>query len=454
VFDQELPHVLGGYALFHGLVGTACLGWAVLRLRTLGLRDGGQSARRERPLFGGIHPIAVVLMILTPILWPLLVILLLVGLSRSAKAAPVPVDREDRPRRRRRVVHHSRKPVVGRYPMIWKEVFAEGGLRLNALGRIFAGVLVAASFLPTVGIIWYYVDNGFAWGPGSAWEKATQGINMLQMRVTGTIVAVLMLLAVVVRAAGSVRSEHERHTFDELLTTRLTNSEILFGKWLGSVLSVRWAWLWLGLIWFICAVLGGVQIVMLPVILLAWVVYAAVGSGVGLWFSIGSKTTLRATVAALMTMLFLYGGHWLLTAMCCFIPLAALRVGRGGGENIVEFLMKFQAGQTPPFVMALLAFHGMEFEHKHDWKDMIELTVSSLFGLGCWAALIPLLWVAIKRRFEMVTGRSAALRPERIAPRRKRSAPQKARVVDDEPTDNGDILDVLPAEEQEKPPAV
>jgi ABC-type transport system involved in multi-copper enzyme maturation permease subunit len=402
VFDEELPSVLGGYVLFHALAGAACLGWSILRLRTLALTE---NVRRS------------------------------VGKGVA------------------RAVSVGSRPRVGLHPMVWKEVFVEGGLRLNALGRVFVGVLFAASFLPVIITLWVYFDDGFHFrGRGTPWDEVGRVINAAQMRFVGTTVAVLMLLAVVVRAAGSVRSEHERNTFNELLTTRLTNSEILFGKWVGSVLSVRWAWVWLGMIWFVSLVTGGVQIFALPLIFVSWVVYAAVAAGVGLWFSVGSKTTLRATVASLATMLFLFGGHWVLSGLFCYFPMAAFGV-RGYD---FEWMIQLQAGQTPPFVLGLFAFHGDEFRDIFGAREAVRYTVASLFGVGCWAGLVPLLWLLVKRRFEQVTGRTALLRPERVAPRsRRRPAPRRALVIDADPPANGrdedKILTVLPVDEEKAP---
>jgi ABC-type transport system involved in multi-copper enzyme maturation permease subunit len=397
VLEQELPGVLGRYAIFHALAGTAALVWAMLRLRTLALRED-------------VRPVS---------------------------------------RKKRAVIRGSRRrPRVGQHAMIWKEVYAEGGLRLNALGRIVAGVLFLASFLPVIIIVWVYFDGGFrGWNNRGPWEQATEAINQAQMRFVGTVVACLLLLAVVVRAAGSIRSEHERSTFDELLTTRLTNREILFAKWLGAILSVRWGWAWLGAIWFISMALGGVQFWALPLVLVAWVTYAAVGAGVGLWFSVSSRTTLRATVAALVTVLFMAGGHWLVTGMFCYFPLAAFNIR----EKSFEWMLDLQFGQTPPLVMGLFAYHGREFR-EGGLKELIQLTVASLFGVGCWAALVPLLWYLVRRRFEEVTGRHADLRPERVTSRRRPPrAPKRALVIDADPPANGqggaqDVLTVLPVD--------
>jgi hypothetical protein len=218
------------------------------------------------------------------------------------------------------------------------------------------------------------------------------------------------------------------------------------------MLSVRWGWAWLGLIWFVSLVTGGVLVVALPLIAVSWLVYAAVGAGVGLWFSIGSKSTLRATVAALATMIFLCGGHWLVTALFCYMPLAAM----GLHEQQFEWMLYLQSGQSPPFVMGLFAFHGEEFTRSYQAQEMVKFTIASLFGVGCWAALVPVLWLLVKRRFERVTGRTSLLRPERVAPRSRRlpPPPKKALVIDAAPAGNGreiteEIPTVLPADDEE-----
>jgi ABC-type transport system involved in multi-copper enzyme maturation permease subunit len=381
VFQQELPRVLGGYALFHVLVGSVFLLWSVVSLRSASLREK--------------------------------------------------VARTARPKGARRSIGHRRP--VGRHPMIWKEVFAEGGLRMNAAGRIIAGVLVLASLLPAVMILWLYQDGS------TSWRRMTQNMNAIQMRTVGTTIATLMLLAVVVRAAGSIRGEREKNTFDDLLTTRLTNREILFGKWLGAVLSVRWAWLWLGSIWLVTLLSGGVTPFALPLILVAWVVYAVVAAGIGLWFSIGARSSLRATVAALATALFAFGGHWLVTLTCCIIPVSI--VSRGPGSDM-DWVFYMQAGQSPPFVMGLFAFQGDEFGRGYGGREMTRLTAASVFGVVSWAALVPLLWLGIKRRFERTTGREAELLPERESPHPRRPS-KRALIVDAE-----EPMTVLPVEEE------
>src|SRR5438270_1348613 len=65
-------------------------------------------------------------------------------------------------------------------------------------------------------------------------------------RYGGSGLGCLMLLGVALRSAGTLTSERDRQTLDGLLTTSLDNKSLLFGKWLGSILSVRKGWWVLG----------------------------------------------------------------------------------------------------------------------------------------------------------------------------------------------------------------
>ncbi len=299
-------------------------------------------------------------------------------------------------------------------------------MRLNAFGRIILLSLIAASFVPTGIILYlYFFEDNFRWGNPDPWKEVGLAINGAQIRFVGTVVMCLMILAVVVRAAGSVHSERERHTLDDLLTTPLTTGQIIFAKWMGAVVSVRWGWLWLALIWGIGVAMGGLEWWAVPLLIVSWFVYATIGAGIGIWFSTGTRSTLRATVASLMTVKFLYGGYWLVLALFCFTPLAFL--SRGGGDtDLIEMIYKVFWGQTPPLVMGLFGFHGEEFSERHGYRSnwLLEVTVSSLFGIGLWAAMIPVLWMLICKRFREQTGRvenDIAQRPVPLPPQANRS---------------------------------
>jgi hypothetical protein len=88
-------------------------------------------------------------------------------------------------------------------------------------------------------------------------------------------------------------------------------------------------------------------------------------------------------------------------------------------------MVKLQWGQTPPLVMGLFGFHHGDFTQLYSWRFYFEMTISSLFGLGCWTALLPGLWWLVGRRFQQMTGRGEVMVAERQtpAPRPRLAAP-------------------------------
>jgi hypothetical protein len=354
---DSLPAMVRDYALFHGGVALICTGWAVLRLRALALRQSYGKAQK--------------------IPW------------RSRLWG---------------------RPAIGNRPMLWKELFVESGLRLNSLGRILVGVLIAASFIP-VGFIFdeflrqiVQPNRGvFYW---SAWESLNRAMN-IWVRLLGSMVACLMLLAVAARASSSISNERDRQTLDALLTSPLESNTILFSKWIGNILSVRWAWLWLGAIYALAVFTGGLHFLALPLLLGAWLVYAFMVSGIGMWFSMVSRTTLRATLWTLLCTAGAGVGHWLVW-MCCIPLFVTMR----GEPTLVKWLRDFQVGFTPPSALGFsFSFCTLDFyERGQGLERTWEAVLYGLLGVVAWVVLGMLLAVASSTRFQVLTGRLPAQR--------------------------------------------
>ncbi|HEY1861991.1 MAG TPA: ABC transporter permease, partial [Gemmataceae bacterium] len=129
--DLLVPHLLRNYALFMSLLTILCLTWAILRMRSQALQEAGEATRT-----------------------------------------------------RRRVALFAARPRVGKWPMIWKEVFVERGPRLHWLARILVALLIVATFLPVVGIVASYVEaryyparSSFYWG-SDPWRDFVQQMNL------------------------------------------------------------------------------------------------------------------------------------------------------------------------------------------------------------------------------------------------------------------------------------
>ena len=309
------------------------------------------------------------------------------------------------------------RPACGQYPMIWKEVFAESGVRLAWFGRIVVGILVGISFIPAVWIVIYFIwDLMEGTWHRQPWRASTGSpvwdfiqelgqVMNVWVRAAGTVVAFLLLLAVAVRAATTVTNERDRQTMDSLLTTPLDSTTILFGKLLGSIVSVRWGWLWLGLIWGIGLVTTGLNVLALPLVTVAWFIYAVFLTNLGLWFSVNCKTSLRATIWTILSTLMCFGGHWLCW-LCC-IPF--FLAGPGPGKPFDEAAQFQLFALTPPISMGMLEFQGYEF-HDTPQEEPYKFLAFALFGLVFWSGAALVLWTATCARFRALSGRAPLYR--------------------------------------------
>jgi ABC-type transport system involved in multi-copper enzyme maturation permease subunit len=368
-----LPARLRAYAVFHLLVFVASTAWAVARLRALALQD---THAREAP--------------------------------RKPKEA------------RRRWAWW--RPSLGRRPLVWKEVWAERGLSFNWFGKAVVVLIVLCSFLPALWIGGKFLFDLHTEGARASpfrTHRLAEAIN-LWVQVVGTAVACLTLLGVAVRAASAIGGERDRQTLDSLLTAPVDSNEVLFAKWLGSVLSVRRAWAWLALVWLLGGLTGGLYLPSVPWLLLAWLVYASFLAVLGLWFSMTCRTTLRATVWTLLTAAALGAGHWYLWMVLC-LPLN-LR------SEVVTVWVRFELfGLTPPIALAWLAFRsdGVDPSFLGDvGAAPIQVLLSLVVGLLVWGLAAGVLWRAASRRFRALSGRAPrvpAAAPPDAAPRPARS---------------------------------
>ena len=294
----------------------------------------------------------------------------------------------------------AQRPPVGDQPMVWKEVHAEGGLTRRWFVVLPIGLLIAASLIP---LVWSWWEQS-RWDP--TWAAWRLSLN-IWVRVVGTVTACLTLIGVGVQAAHAIRAERERETFDSLLTSPLTSEDILYGKWLGAILSVRWMLLCLAFVWGLGVLGGGLNIMAVPLLLLAWCVYAAATASLGLWFSLVSRTSLRAVLYTILAAVGLSVGHWLV-----WLPCGCLALWGGGPADGVPHLIAAEGGLTPPAVLGGYLSFGYD---EHMPSELFgEFIVCGLIGLAVSGVFAWMVWQATNERFKRDGGRvdSGAVRGE------------------------------------------
>jgi ABC-type transport system involved in multi-copper enzyme maturation permease subunit len=212
--------------------------------------------------------------------------------------------------------------------MLWKELHAGPQFRVQNLSTVVVGlVLIMLLFLG----FWLLVGLLGALAIGELPEAI-----VLMIQLTGVGSVSLALLVVGHYAAGRISHEREEGTLDLLLLTPLSRSEILHAKWLGSLYGARqFAWP-LGILWLGGTLLAGLNILSLPLLLLAAAIFAAFIAWLGLFCSVVCRTTVRATLwtlgvlAALLVAPLALG----IRQLAGFSPIASLAVLTFGYNRI------------------------------------------------------------------------------------------------------------------------
>jgi ABC-type transport system involved in multi-copper enzyme maturation permease subunit len=302
-----------------------------------------------------------------------------------------------------------RRPAVGPDPMLWKEVFLEGGFKGGCVGWLAGLAVMGLVFVwPPVMVYFNFIDtSGRLAQPSAAkrWEEFARELNVWCRVATGGLGTVL-LIAAAVRGAGAVSGERDRDTWITLMSTPLGAWEMLRGKWLGTMLGVRRGVAALLAVWAIALCGRAVEPVMVVLAAGVFAVYLAAFAWVGILCSVTARTTLIATVRAVAAGLTLAGGWWLAFGLCCVAPLAALTGGRAGRDfaSLANLLLGF----TPPIVLGWLplrTFDRWELEPFRDNSDSAGI-IAPVLGTVCWAALAVVLGWYSFAAFERASNRA------------------------------------------------
>ncbi len=386
-----LPHILLEYSLFHFVVAVVSLTIAVVGFR---LWARWQASTRSRKAF---------------------------TVSLSEK----------------------RLPLVGNRPLFWREVYAEPLFRLGLTSSIIVTTFVALCLIASGFVVLTLAGVALiSWVMGTT-QVMNEPINLI-VRVMGTVLATLTLLGVGIRASGSIGGERDRQTLDTLLTTPVENDSIVWSKWWGSILGVRKGLYMLLALWVLGVVTTGVSPLAVPLLLLGWLAYAAFVAGVGMIFSLYCRTTLRATIWTMITVIGAFAGHWLLYLCCCGPVMAVASPPAGGfggptrGESAewTDQVMEFQKyALTPPVALYWLTFRPEELNDSevddilgsrtriyHDSEELVLTRLTyCLIGMALYGLTGGILLLVTRGQFGVVVGRL----PLVTVPEKRRPSGQK-----------------------------
>jgi ABC-type transport system involved in multi-copper enzyme maturation permease subunit len=280
-------------------------------------------------------------------------------------------------------------PPLGDKALLWKELHVEPH-SIRETGRLLLWLFVAIAGFSGLGLflpVSFHVES---------WAQRVVRFNVV-IREIGTIGTGLLVVLSAFYAAGRVSRERERQTLDGLRTLPDDARDVLSAKWLGGFLSVRHLWWCLGVVWGLGVVTGALNVLAVPLLLLACAVYTGFAASLGLYCSTVCRSTVRATVATLLVLLILGADVVLLAAWkALFVP--------GRPEGVVGWVgWCAHYGLTGLLPLWVLAFRYDEFWDADQWGSW-DRVVAALAGLACYAVAAWVLWRLALARFRALAG--------------------------------------------------
>ena len=215
---------------------------------------------------------------------------------------------------RRRSGRGWRVPPVGDRPMRWKEIYIE---RAGALGWFGTGLgLLLVSYLTLAAL----AGAGLiAWGRWVDHDPARErlGGDCLRSLIVAPAAYFRWLIewAIGLRAAVSIASERDRGTWDGLLLSPLTGTEVVLAKLRGSLHALRWLIAAALFAWTVALACGELEPAQYGLMLATLGLVGLFMAAVGVRASLASRTAARAMAITLGAWLAAYAGSQILAGV-------------------------------------------------------------------------------------------------------------------------------------------
>jgi ABC-type transport system involved in multi-copper enzyme maturation permease subunit len=294
------------------------------------------------------------------------------------------------------------KPACGGDPVLWKEIHTA---RMPGLTEVL-GLIISLAVVAAIGYGTYYFgrpaftemqSHGF--GATTPQPRRTD-FNRFLSHVSSWV-EFFMLLIVAGVAANSVTLERARDTWDSLIATPLTGSQILRAKMIGTAWKVRpWAAL-LVFLWMLGLLSGSVHPVgfVIAVLLLGASIWFM--AALGTYASLLSRDVAQASNRALVPALLLMG-----TFLSCYLPLRFPTILMGAlSPPFINWVCLVSSGEIRAMLNGDATFRRIEHMNIYSHEGGLRVLVACLFSIAAFAGGAAWLTRAAFKRFDRVVGR-------------------------------------------------
>lgn len=283
-----------------------------------------------------------------------------------------------------------RMRALGDRPMLWKEWFFGEQRRVGCASRIILIVGVIAFYFP---ILQMMFESIFVSRYNRTWQP--EGINYY-LRATGAILLALAYGKTAIRAASSIGVERDRDCWISLISTPLTASEMVIGKFVGSMKPFFFILAIMFPMWLLATAMGALSILAIPTMLIVFSTYAVFVAGLGVYQSIRRATTGKAIGFTMAICIFLSGlGHMLLSVV--LMPLVYFGVR---DETVATLYFS-----SIPWLPIVFSMFRNEDLRSFDNRFFASAIPSAIFWLVVYGSIGALLVRSAIRHFHQTTGR-------------------------------------------------
>jgi ABC-type transport system involved in multi-copper enzyme maturation permease subunit len=282
------------------------------------------------------------------------------------------------PRRRTTRVHLGGTPPVTERPLLWKEMYHGA----SGVGSQLVTSLVTVGFLGFI----VMVGAGLLANLVNGLRSFLDVLNP-SLRVMVCVLSTALCLCVGFHAAGSVVRERAQKTLQSLLLLPVERWEILYAKWLGSILSMRYIGYFLIVVILIGLCTGAFHPAAVVMLSLACAVHVAFAAVIGLTLSVYCRSALAANFLMALFFFVWYVGSGILVA-------GTLPDWRGDTRGPVLHLVHMSV--NPARTCWALGYSSEAFSKsrtrlRDDGAAIIGLLIYAGLGWVCWSSSCSML---------------------------------------------------------------
>ncbi|VTR99773.1 ABC transporter permease subunit [Tuwongella immobilis] len=299
----------------------------------------------------------------------------------------------------KQVVSDRSRPQIGNYPILWKERYYDSRQAKTIVGKLGWLLTLGVGIVMPMFIIWYATAYEL-----DRYELASMNLNV---RIIGALVLFFAFTSAGSHAANTLDRERKRNTLESLLLVGLSAREILWQKWVGSAISIRYLLMLAGLCYGALFLVGALSFLGLIFWLISVVIFLLAQVSFGIWCAVTFPQPNKAgkTYPAL-------GYAPIICSAVIAIFTCCLAIGGSPRVGLEEILIFLAVATQPIAIMGIVPFSEMSlddfFRNTYNHSEAIAMALGCFTGWLLFAVAGAECMRQALVRFERMRGEHAS----------------------------------------------